>query len=64
MGRVDDLLNNASLDGVESIRIIHGKGTGTLRRAIREYLDRHPLASAYAGGEGNGGEGVTVVEVG
>ncbi len=64
LGRVDDLLNNASLDGVENIRIIHGKGTGALRRAIREYLDRHPLASAYEGGEGNGGEGVTVVEVG
>ena len=63
LGRVDDLLNNASLDGVENIRIIHGKGTGTLRRAIREYLDRHPLASGYEGGEGNGGEGVTVVEV-
>ena len=61
LGRVDDLLNNASLDGVENIRIIHGKGTGTLRRAIREYLDRHPLASGYEGGEGNGGEGVTVV---
>ncbi len=64
LGRVDDLLNNASLDGVENIRIIHGKGTGALRRAIREYLDRHPLASGYEGGEGNGGEGVTVVEVG
>ena len=63
LGRVDDLLNNASLDGVENIRIIHGKGTGALRRAIREYLDRHPLASAYEGGEGNGGEGVTVVEL-
>ena len=63
LGRVDDLLNNASLDGVENIRIIHGKGTGALRRAIREHLDRHPLASGYEGGEGNGGEGVTVVEV-
>ena len=63
LGRVDDLLNNASLDGVENIRIIHGKGTGTLRRAIREYLDHHPLASGYEGGEGNGGEGVTVVEL-
>jgi DNA mismatch repair protein MutS2 len=62
--RVDELLNNASLDGVENVRIIHGKGTGALRRAIREYLDRHPLAASVAGGEGSGGEGVTVVEVG
>ncbi len=62
--RVDELLNNASLDGVENVRIIHGKGTGALRRAIREYLDRHTLAASVAGGEGSGGEGVTVVEVG
>ena len=62
--RVDDLLNNASLDGVASVRIIHGKGAGILRRAIRERLERHPLASSVAGGEGAGGEGVTVVEVG
>ena len=64
LGRVDELLNNASLDGVENVRIIHGKGTGALRRAIREYLDRHPLASSVGSGEGNGGEGVTVVELG
>ena len=64
LGKVEDLLNNASLDGVENVRIIHGKGTGALRRAIREYLGGHPLASGYEGGEGAGGEGVTVVELG
>ena len=64
IGRVDELLNNASLDGVEHVRIIHGKGTGALRRAIREYLDRHPLASSVSSGDGSGGEGVTVVELG
>ncbi len=64
IGRVDELLNNASLDGVENVRIIHGKGTGALRRAIREYLDRHPLASSVSSGDGSGGEGVTVVELG
>ena len=63
ISKVDGLLNDAALEGVESVRIIHGKGTGVLRRSIREYLTGHSLAGSIASGDGNGGDGVTVVEL-
>ena len=44
--KVEDLLNEASVQGVEKVRIIHGRGTGALRRAIREYLGNHPLVAS------------------
>ena len=48
--------------GLSSIRLIHGKGTGSLRTAIRETLSRHPLVKKYESPpEHDGGEGVTVV---
>ncbi len=63
VARVDTALNDAALDGVSLLRIIHGKGTGALRRAIREYLSDHPLVEAASEGEGPGGEGVTVAQL-
>jgi DNA mismatch repair protein MutS2 len=63
ISRVDGLLNDAALQGVETVRIIHGKGTGVLRRSIREYLTGHSLAESIASGEGSGGDGVTVVDL-
>ena len=63
VGRVDWLLNDATLDGVPSVRIIHGKGTGMLRRAVREFLEGHPLVAAAGPGEGSSDDGVTVVEL-
>ena len=63
VARVDTALNDAALDGVSLLRIIHGKGTGALRRAIREYLADHPLVETAASGEGPGGEGVTVAQL-
>ena len=63
VARVDTALNDAALDGVSLLRIIHGKGTGALQRAIREYLADHPLVEAASEGEGPGGEGVTVAQL-
>ena len=61
--QVENLLNQAALSGVAEIRIIHGRGTGALRRAVREYLQGHPLvASAGSSGDGSN-DGVTVVEL-
>ena len=64
LSHVDEALNDAVLDGTGSIRMIHGKGTGALRRAVREYLGGHPLVMSAEDGEGPGGDGVTVAELG
>ena len=58
---VEAFLDDAARAGRERVRIIHGKGTGALRRAVRELLARHPLVTAYESGTSQeGGEGVTV----
>ena len=64
ISHVDEALNDAVLDGTGSIRMIHGKGTGALRRAVREYLGGHPLVMSAEDGDGPGGDGVTVAELG
>lgn len=61
--RIDTALNDSALDGAISLRIIHGKGTGALRQAVREYLEDHPLVASIKPGEGVGGDGVTTVEL-
>src|SRR5262249_42077936 len=40
---VDAYLNNAVMAGMHQVRLLHGKGTGALRQAIREQLAHHPL---------------------
>ena len=57
-------LDAAFLAGMPSLRVVHGKGSGTLRRAIREELSRSPYVSSFRAGEPyEGGEGVTVAEL-
>ena len=58
---IDSLLDDAALEGMTSLKIVHGKGTGALRRAIREYLGGHPLVAATQPGEGGAAGGVTIV---
>jgi DNA mismatch repair protein MutS2 len=61
---VDRYLNDAYLAGMPFVRILHGKGTGALRQAIREELSHHPLVKSFASAEANeGGDGVTVVNL-
>ncbi|HVE70845.1 MAG TPA: endonuclease MutS2 [Thermoanaerobaculia bacterium] len=58
----DKFLDRALLEGKEAVRIIHGFGTGTLRKAIREHLRKHPAVKSWRPGADNeGGDGATVV---
>jgi len=62
--KLDKYLNDAFLAGLHQVRVVHGKGTGTLRQAIRQELDQHPLVKSYrSGGYGEGGAGVTIIEL-
>ena len=61
---LDRFLDEAILLGVELVTVIHGKGTGALRKAVQERLKRHAGVKAYRlGVYGEGEDGVTVVEM-
>ncbi len=62
--RLDRYLNDAFMADLPSVRIVHGKGTGTLRQAVHNLLDKHPLVKSYRLGDyGEGDYGVTIVEM-
>lgn len=64
LGRLDRFLDDLLLTDERQVRIIHGFGTGQLRRAIGEYLDRHPLVATHQPApQEHGGGGVTVAEL-
>jgi DNA mismatch repair protein MutS2 len=64
IARLDKYLDDAYLARLPSVRIIHGRGTGALRRAVREQLEGPPLVASYRpGDQSEGGDGVTVVEL-
>ncbi|MEO8381973.1 MAG: Smr/MutS family protein [Acidobacteriota bacterium] len=57
----DKFLDRSLLEGRQAVRIIHGFGTGTLRKAIREHLRRHPAVRSWRpGAENEGGDGATI----
>lgn len=59
---VDKYLDDAVLSGIPRARIVHGKGTGALREAVRDQLRQDRRVAAQRSGEaGEGGDGVTVV---
>ena len=61
---LEPYLNDAYLASLPFVRIIHGKGTGALREAVRDFLRRHPLVSGFEGTmDSQGGEGVTVARI-
>ncbi len=61
---VDKFLDTAMLAGLHRVDIIHGKGTGALRKKITEFLSHHPRVKTFRLGEWNeGGTGATVVEL-
>lgn len=61
---MEQRLDDAVRAGVRELRVIHGKGTGALRRAVREVLSRHALVRGHAPAEPRaGGDGVTIVQM-
>jgi len=59
---LDRYLNDAAVAGYERVRVVHGKGTGALRAAVREALASHPLVRAHAeASRAEGGDGATIV---
>lgn len=61
---LDRFLDDALLTHAGTVRIVHGKGTGALRRGIREYLKKQKFVKEVRDGEyGEGDTGVTVVEL-
>jgi len=65
LSALERYLEDASLAGLARVSVIHGLGTGALRDAVRSDAAAHPLVRSVRPGErGEGGDGVTVVEVG
>lgn len=61
---VDKFLDEAAVAKLETVRIVHGKGTGILGKGIQKYLRSHPHVKSYRYGIfGEGEMGVTVVEI-
>jgi len=62
--RLEQYLDDAFVAGLPVVRVIHGKGTGTLKRAIHKVLAIHPLVKSFRLGDyGEGDYGVTIVEL-
>jgi DNA mismatch repair protein MutS2 len=62
--KLDQYLHDSFMAGLYQVRVIHGKGTGTLRQIVREQLAKHPLVKSCRPGDyGEGGEGVTIAEL-
>lgn len=62
--RLDQYLNEAYMEGLDTVRVVHGKGTGAVRQAVRELLSDHPLVRSHAPAEPrDGGDGATIVRL-
>lgn len=64
LSELDKYLDDACLAHLSQVRIVHGKGTGALRKAVHNYLKRQKHVKSYRlGGMGEGDSGVTIVEL-
>jgi len=62
--RLDKFLDDAALGHRAELRIIHGHGTGALRKGIGEFLSSHPLVEKHSfETEERGGKAITIVEL-
>lgn len=61
---IDNFLDGCSISGINECKIIHGVGTGVLKKAVWEHLKKHPLVDNYRSGKyGEGEKGVTIVNL-
>jgi len=61
--RLEKYIDDALLAGYPKVSIIHGKGTGALRKGVQEFAKKHPsIASSRSGSSGEGGSGVTIID--
>ncbi|MGH9382374.1 MAG: endonuclease MutS2 [Thermoanaerobaculia bacterium] len=62
LAELEGYLDRAARSGRDAVRIVHGHGSGRLKRAVRDHLARHPLVAGWRPGDrGEGGDGATVV---
>ena len=61
---VDQFIDHAAMNKLNFVTIIHGKGTGALRKAVHQLLKNHPLVKSFRLGRfGEGEDGVTIAEL-
>ena len=61
---IDKFIDDAVINNIQIIRIVHGKGTGALRSKVRQYLRKNRKVDSFRSAETNvGGDGVTVVNL-
>ena len=59
---MDQAIDSALLSGLQTLRIIHGLGSGAVRKAVHDYINKSPyIKSKRFGGEGEGLNGVTII---
>ncbi len=62
--KLNDYLYHSFVGGMSAVRINHGRGTGALRQAVHQELKKQTLVKSFRpGGYGEGGDGVTIVEL-
>ncbi|NQW29637.1 MAG: endonuclease MutS2 [Ignavibacteria bacterium] len=62
--KIEEFLDNAIVSGLHSVTVIHGKGTGALRKVVRDYAKDHHGVRSYADAHADsGGAGVTILEL-
>ena len=64
LDELEQYLEKAYAAGLPFVRIVHGKGTGRMREAVRAHLKKHPYVSSFEeAGDNEGGAGVTVAKL-